>query len=155
MAAPRPAIGDLVRIPLGDGRSGYAQYVHFDPDNGPLLQVLDVVSRVPPEIDELVSAKPMFPPVITGLFHAVRSGRWERIGKTPVRLFKYPMFVMQAGSEGMEPQQWWLWDGRKERRLPPGALPSQYRTLEILQVWPPEALEERIRTGASPFQSYD
>ena len=40
-------VGDILEIPLKDGRLAYAQYVHWDAAQGPLLQVFRVWRRVP------------------------------------------------------------------------------------------------------------
>ncbi len=151
MRSRRPRVGDVVEIPLPSGRKAYAQYVFQDHENGPLIQVFDLVSEHSVQIDAIRQAKPLFPPVITGLFGAVRTGLWKVVGRLPVDDFAYPRFLWPLYDDKVDKVVAWnLWDGQK--RIPIGRkLPRQYRELEQLVVWAPEDVAERIESGENPL----
>jgi hypothetical protein len=93
MKCPSVKIGDIVEIPLSGGRKAFGQYVFMDRKNGPLLQVFDLITDREFDLERLRNANPLFPPVITGLFAAVRTGFWRVVGHMPVEEFVYPKFV--------------------------------------------------------------
>jgi len=39
---------------------------------GPIIQVFDLISAGDVAIEEVISSKPLFPPVITGLYAAIK-----------------------------------------------------------------------------------
>lgn len=152
MARKRPKVGDIIEIPLSHGRKGYAQYVHWDSKVGPLIQVFDFVTHERlDDVMRLDSAQPLFPPVITGLFAAVRTGVWEVIGHLPASGFVYPGFVSTFWDQDTgRARDWYLWDG--ERSVPLGKeLPREHRNKEYLVVWNPTDVATRIETGEYPF----
>lgn len=124
-------IGDVFLAPLTGGRSAYGQYIAKD-RMGPLVRIFDLISENEIELAELQSVGFMFPPVITGLFAAIRSGLWKLIGTLPVRDFEYPYFISarydkKTGKTGM----WYLWDG--SRYTPIGrTLPEYYKNFETV-----------------------
>jgi hypothetical protein len=85
--------GDFFELPLSDGRFAYGQYVFKDRKMGPLIQVFDLISENRIQIEQLKTAYPLFPPIITGLFAAIRTGMWNVIGRKAVENFTYPNFV--------------------------------------------------------------
>jgi hypothetical protein len=143
----RPEIGDVLEMRLGDGRYAYAQYVFWDERKGPLVQVFSRVTEQQAAVDELRGTEPMFPPVLVGLWHAVRTGRWKVVGSLPVENFRYPLFRTGIPNKDGRVDVWWLRDGTTETRI--GALPEEYRALELLMGWSPLLLEERIQAGGS------
>jgi hypothetical protein len=152
MKRNRPKVGDLIEIPLSGNRKAFAQYVHWDAKVGPLIKVFDLVTHEP--LDVLAagaSARPLFPPVITGLFAAVRSGIWKTIGHLPVSEFTYPGFVSTFWDQdtGLA-RDWFLWDGARSVRLGKD-LPKEHRAKEYLVVWNPSDVVTRIETGQYPF----
>lgn len=87
-------------------------------------------------------------PILAGIGHAIKSGRWRYLGWVQPEPFEYPKFLMNAG-----PDSWYLFDGKNQVRL--GAtVPASLQGLENLSVWPAEVLEERIATGIN-LLSYD
>jgi hypothetical protein len=84
-------VGDVIEIPLSDGRSAYAQYVHKD-KMGPMIRIFDVLTDQKIPVEQLRKARLLFPPVITGLLAAIRTGLWKKIGHMPVQEFVYPNF---------------------------------------------------------------
>lgn len=149
----RPKMGDIFEIPLSDGRRAFGQYVFFDDKNGPLIQIFGFMKRPGEDLDlqQLVSGPQLFPPVITGLFAAIRSGLWRVVGHLPVRDFHYPGFVSALYNERTEKYStWYLWDGHTFHALG-SDLPQQYQQLERLVVWHPLSLVRRIETGDNPY----
>lgn len=139
-------IGDCFRIPLPDGLWAYCQYVHDSDELGYLVRVFDRITRESlnsPE--ELVDAKLLFPPVFVGLRASVRSGRWVKVGKMPVKGFVFPKFRQTFGTKPGTYHDWFIWDGSHTVKI--GSLPKRMRSLELKQVWGDEGLEERIVAG--------
>lgn len=145
-----PKVGDFLQIPLSDGRYAYGQYVFHDDIKGPLLQVFDRFTSVPVDVEHVELAGPLFPPVVTYLNHAVRTGRWQIIGTRPVAKFTYPGFINGIEDSDGKINMWWLWDGLRETRLGP-MLPDRYKSLEFQVLWTLDSVEERIRSGSDPY----
>jgi len=149
-------IGDIVEVPLSNGRKAYGKYVFWDKKMGPLLQIFDLLI-VDNDINlaELEDAKHLFPPVITGLFAAVKTGLWKVVGNLPVSSFEYPGFISNLYDEktGMA-GTWYLWNGRESIRLG-YLLPEKYKKFEYLVVWSPMDVVDRIETGAYPYPYRD
>ena len=150
MAASRITVGDCYEIPLPDGRYAYCQYIRWNEQLGYLIRVLDRVTEAPvSSVDQLRGAGEMFPPVFVGLPASVKSGRWKFVGTLPVAEFTFPMFRATSATKPGTYNNWYLWDGQKQRFI--GRLPPELRSLEIEQVWGDELLEERIASGRNPF----
>lgn len=144
-------IGDVVEIPLPSGRYAYGQYLGLERGgNGPLLRVFDRKSdeRVQ-SVTDLDGVGDMFPPVLVGLAFAIRSRRWKVVGRLPTPPVATPVFRATLGDRPGKYDDWRIIYPDKTERV--GVLPDELRHLEILQVWPPQALEDRIDTGASAF----
>lgn len=138
-----PQVGDVVQIPLETGQFAYAHYVHDDPVNGPLIQILRQITNEPAEQQSLDTSRLLVPPLIAGIGAAVKEGTWQVIGKRPVVSFKYPLFKYGLLDKQGNVPIWWLWDGRKMREVGP-ILPPEYEKLEMLQVYPAAMVEEKI-----------
>lgn len=149
----RPKIGYIIEIPLSRGKKAYGQYVFWDDKRGPLLQIYDLIidSTSHVELENIVKAKPLFPPVITGLFAAIRTGLWKVVGNMPVKGFKYPGFISTFWNEKTgEAGVWYLWNGVESIRLG-DQLPEEYKNLEFGVVWSPYDVADRIETGVYPY----
>jgi Immunity protein 26 len=147
-------VGDIFEIPLTIGKKGYGQYVCRD-KMGPMIRVFDLITLESPRIDEIVKSDQRFPPVITGLFAALRTGFWTRIGHKKIESFVYPGFVstffdVKTGKARI----WFYWDGEKDTRLGT-QLPDEYKDKEFLMVWDPHDVVHRIETGEYPFPYRD
>ncbi len=147
-------IGDIFEIPLSDNKFAYGQYVYKD-KMGPIIQVFDFISINRIRLDQINRMRPLFPPIITGLFVAIRLGIWQVIGKKSVNQFVYPNFVSAYYDEKTgKVNTWFLWNG--ERYINIGSiLPSKYRNLEYLISWNPEDVVNRIETGKYIFPFRD
>lgn len=144
-------LGAVFEIPLEKGLFAYGQYVFKDLKMGPIVQVFDLFSESRIQVKELDFAKPLFPPIITGIIVAIRSGLWSVIGKREVKNFIYPNFVSAYYDQKTgKARTWFLWDGAKY--IPLGSqLPEEFKRLEYLIVWSPSDVVRRIETGEYLF----
>jgi len=146
-------IGDIFEIQINNKKRVFGQYIYKDIHQGPLIQIynytLDIKSKF--VIDELQISQLLFPPVITGLFAAIRTNLWHIVGKLPVENFIYPKFVCAYyHQETGEAYRWFIWDGEKYTDIGL-VLPEEYKKLEYLVVWSPFDVISRIETGIYPF----
>ena len=151
----RLKVGDVFEIPLSEDRVAYGQYVYFDKKMGPLIRVFDLITSNKVDVNFLKQRNPLFPPVITGLMAAIRTGLWKVIGHFPVNQFTYPNFVttfhdQKTGKAGI----WSIWNGEKFITIGPN-LPMEYKKLEFLIVWDPHDVVHRIETGEYLFPYAD
>jgi hypothetical protein len=110
MSRKRIRVGGVFEIPLSNDKRAYGQYVFKDQKMGPLIQVFNLITEEKIGLDRLKNAQPLFPPVITGLFAAIRTGIWKVIGYMPVEEFAYPKFVSTFFNEKTgEARVWFLW----------------------------------------------
>lgn len=147
-------IGDIFEIPLSDGRISYGQYVYKD-RMGPIIQVFDLISRERIQLVQLDQVNPLFPPIITGLFAAIRSGLWTVIGRKTVECFIYSNFVSAYYDEKTgKVSTWFIWNGEKFINIG-SKLTEDYKKLEYLIGWNPEDVVNRIETGKYIFPFRD
>jgi hypothetical protein len=152
----KPRIGDVFEIPLSGERYAFGQYLNYS-RMGPIIQVFAFTSeqQAPVNIAQIIQSKPLFPPIITGLFAAVRDGMWKVIGNKPVNDFVHPKFLSALYDERTgDVKKWSIWDGDKSLVLGK-ELPREYKGLEYLVVWSPINVVSRIETGKVPFPYYD
>ena len=143
-------IGDVFEIPLSDDRLAYGQYVYKD-KMGPIIQVFDLISEKKIRIDQFDKYKPLFPPIITGLFAAIRANIWTVIGRKEVEDFVYPNFVSAYYDEKTgKANTWFLWNGEKFITIG-SKLQDNYKKLEYLVGWNPSDVVNRIETGEYIF----
>ena len=154
MGKQRVRVGDVFQIPLSDGRIAYGQYVYRDRRNGPIIRVYNFISENELSFAEvqkqLQKAKLLFPPVITGVFAAVRSGLWKVLGRLPVNDFEYPNFI-NVFDENYQPKSYWFLVTEEKDVLLGKRLPEEYKNLEMLTVWSPYDVMHRIETGENPY----
>jgi hypothetical protein len=147
----RVRVGDVFEIPLPDGRKAYGQYVYRDERKGTLIQVFDLVVQHEASLEEISNAGPLFPPVFTGLFAAIRTGLWRIVGHVEVEEFVYPEFISPLyDSKIGRVRRWYLWDGENYHDLG-RQLPHELRNLEQLVVWDPNDVVHRVATGENPL----
>jgi hypothetical protein len=147
-------VGDFVEIPLLKRKMTYAQYT-FKDKMGPIIQVYDCIVTERPDLDLIVQSDLLFPPVITGLFAAVRTGLWTKIGNKKPKNASYPGFISTLYDQKTgEASIWFYWDGEKSIRLGT-QLPEEYKNREYLMVWDPHDVVHRIETGEYPFPYQD
>ncbi len=146
----KPKVGDIFEIPLSNGRKAYGQFLNFS-KMGPIIQVFDLISESDIPVEEIAASKPLFPPVITGLFAAIRDKMWRVIENRSIVNFTQPKFVTALYDEQTgKAKRWSIWDGEKFTRIG-HELPLEYKRLEYLVVWNPIDVVDRIETGEVPF----
>ena len=120
-----------------------------------MIRIFNIITEKDIQIEQLVDTKPMFRPVITGLFAAIRTGLWKKIGHIQVNDFEYPNFIATNYNQKTgKASIWFLWNGEKYIRLGT-ELPEKYKELEYLMVWSPYDVVDRIETGKYPFPYRD
>jgi hypothetical protein len=144
-------VGDVFEIPLSEGRTAYGQYIQKS-KMGPIIKIFDILTtNENKSISSLTQAGSPFPPVITGLFAAIRTGMWKKVGKTPVIMEQTPQFISSLWNDKTgEVYSWSLWDGDKFTALGKD-LPEKYKNYEYLVVWDPSDIVWRIETNEIPF----
>ncbi|MGD8456602.1 MAG: Imm26 family immunity protein [Anaerolineales bacterium] len=151
------SVGDVFEIPLSGGRKAFGHYVHADKQWGPQIQIYDLLVNESKEINPIILLERsfLFPPIITGLVAAVRTGMWKVIGNFPREDYEYPKFIQATyDSRTGKPGFWFLWDESKKIKLGK-KLPNKYKQLEFLVVWSPHDIVARIETGEIPYPYKD
>lgn len=145
-------VGDLFEITLSDGRRAIGHHVYWDEKYGPFIQVFNYIkTKGDMNLKEAINSGYMFPPILTGLKAALRSGLWSVIGNRQIADFKYPKFLRSYWNDKTgEVKNWFLFDGVNSFSLGP-ILPEEYKNLEYLVVWSPFDVIYRIETGIIPF----
>lgn len=146
-------VGDLFRITLSDGRQAIGHYVFRDAKYGPLIQVFRKITNQNDimNLQEVQDSGYSFPPIVTGLNAAVRTGLWQVIGKMPINNFTYPKFLRSHWNDKTgEVTNWFIYDGEKTVSIGE-ELPEIYKNYEYLVVWSPYDVILRIETGIVPF----
>ncbi len=144
-------IGDILEIPLPDGRRAFCQVVSWEERLGPLIRVYDLVTHERIPVEALKNAQALFPPVVSTVFDAVQTGSWEIIGHLPVGDFSFPAFISSRYDEKTGAvSMWFLWHGQDCTYLG-NRLPEECRQLEYLVTWSPSDIVERIETGRVPY----
>jgi hypothetical protein len=152
--AKKPKVGDIFEIPLSVGRKAYGQYLHQS-KMGSIVQIFDIISKDKIDLKQIILSPLQFPPVIVGLYAAIKEGYWKIIGQQSISEFVHPKFISTFYDEySGKARIWFLWDGYKEVKIGP-VLPEEYKRLEYLVVWNPPDIVERIETGEVPFPYAD
>jgi hypothetical protein len=138
----RPSIGDIFAFELPSGRVAYAHFVALHPEFGTLVHIHQSEQSEMRPIEDIVSIPSPFAPVFVGLYPAVRSGRWKRIGAQPVPPAPFPRFRWTFGTKPGRYTDWRIWDGKHDVFV--GELLVADRALELRTVWGAETLEHRI-----------
>jgi hypothetical protein len=150
----KPKIGDIFEIPLTKSRRSYGQYLYFS-KMGPIIQIFDVVSSNEMNVDQIICSQPLFPPIIVGLFAAIKDKIWKVVGNKPIESFKHPLFVSNEYDQITgEARTWFIWNGQEYIKV--GIkLPDRYKKLEFLVVWSSSSVVERIENRRMPFPYYE
>ena len=144
--------GDILLIPLSDSQAALGQIVMLDlRREAPLNPLLRVIKGIyePNDIDldKIDFTDELFPPVITGVGAAVKTGLWEKIGNKPVENFTYPRFLSTFWNQTTgEAGDWLLIDQYQMLQLGK-SVPDDLKSLEFRIVLDPHDVVERILTG--------
>jgi hypothetical protein len=153
MDRKRLKVGDVVSVLHLDGHEIIGHFLDGPPRSVPLVQFY----RCPPGWNlaaGLSTCEPLFPPVMVGIGHATRTGRWQILGSVEVPPLAQQQFLMTHARRGVVSPEWWLRDGPGENAREKSlgtAVPLKYRDLEVYVGWSAELIEERIVTGFNAF----
>jgi hypothetical protein len=144
----RPRTGDILLVPLFDGRLAYAQV--FDPAEGE-IQVLDAMSPELKTIEQLRSASVRFGPLKTYYPLMARKGPWLFVGALPLFQGKSPAYIHRSADRDPSTKEmrygpWYLISGR-QCTLIGDTLPVEYRDYELSGISSVYFVERRIITG--------
>lgn len=149
-------VGDIIEIPLPNGKKAYGQYLGKD-SWGDLLQIFDYVADQKSELDlpVLKTMNIKFGPILTRIRVGIkiREFNWKKIGNIKVTSFKRPHFIWKEGGPMAKSitTRWYLYDGIKSTEIGK-KLPNEYKSLEYLTNYSPQSLVIRIATGENPDQ---
>lgn len=144
-------VGDVFEIPLSGGKKAYGHFVFRDKKNRLFIQVFDLITDIEINVEDLIHYDYLFPPILTDPIGAVKTGKWKRIGKTPVKNFVYPNFISSIYDDKTgKVINWFLSEPDKDIPLGP-ILPEKYKSLEYRIFWNPLAIIKRLETGQYPF----
>jgi hypothetical protein len=148
-------VGDVFEISIIDNRKAYGQYV-YKCKLGPMVKIFDIlISEREVTLQELAKAGSLFPPIITGLYAAIKVGLWRKIGKLPVEDYSHTKYILPRWNDKTGIVLYWsLWDGMQFIRLGKD-LPEKYKNLEICGVWSPYDVIWRIENNKIPFPYED
>ena len=149
-------VGDVFEISLSDGTKAYGQFLGKHPMMGELVWIFDLTTHdeVDPDVlmSKLEGAAIRLGPVFTVLSPTVRDGTWRVIGRLPVKEdFAFPCFLSVVSISGETLTPWKLWDGERDIVLG-RKLPAEYKGLEMLVIWSPLSLVQRIETGENRYK---
>ena len=148
----RLKIGDVLEVPLNDGKVGYVQYIADD------TSMLDsYVIRVfkgehdptkPPSVSEVVLGEVLFFAHVF-LKLCIKYGNWKKMGNAPAPS-KIDVLFRGCWDDG-NPEikvshRWYVWRISEPFR-DIGALTPEYVKAEIGSVLPPQSIVERMLTG--------
>lgn len=152
----RPQIGDVVEIETPKGLA-YAQYTFACKEPsvyGALIRVLPgLYDSRPSNFSELVREKERFF-VFFPLGAACNRGIVKIVAYEEIPKGSRGIPLMRSSSRyrdkfgKMIEADWWLWDGKEERRI--GKLPEKYHDLSLRSIWNDTLLIERIVSGWRP-----
>ncbi len=144
-------IGDVLEIPLPDGRRAYCQVVAHEDAFGFLIRVFDRIGSARLPLESLADADDLFPPVFSAAGDAVQEGAWCVAGRLPVVDFTCPPFVTSKYDEKTgRAAMWFLWEQGIYTYLGPD-LPEEHKRREYLVVWSPADIVARIESGQIPY----
>lgn len=154
MKTKKPRIGDILEIPLSDGRKAYGQYMLWDQENGPIVRIFDLIADDRLDLDSIANHPLLFPPIVVGLMAAIKSGLWKVIGNRAINDFEYPYFISATyHSLTNKMGMWYLWDGVDYKPLG-YKLPDEYKRFEQLVVWAADDIRKRIETAVNPIDNW-
>jgi regulator of ribonuclease activity B len=144
-------IGAIVEVPTSRG-FGYVQYTHWNDLMGALIRVLPGLHASRPADLEALAREPEAYVTFVPLREALTAGLFELIGRAdvPKKSRDFPLFRAAGAREPgkTEPRTWWLWDGKKERKV--GGLSPEQMKLPIRSTLMPPVLIARVEAQWRP-----
>ena len=135
---------------MDDGRKAFGQYVYQDKRYGPIIRIFDFIVSSKEKVDsnKLDKSNLRFPPIfMVGLYPVFRTGRWKVLGKSTLEDFTYPGFLTTAIDYKEKNHGFWFLIDEKSSTNLGRTLPKKYKKMEFLALYPPEVIEDRIKTG--------
>jgi hypothetical protein len=155
MKSTRLYVGDIIEIPLPNGKKALAHYLFRD-HWGDIIGVFDYQPHQTETVDlDVLIEKPFaFSPILTRINVGIKSPdyKWKIIGRKSVEHFVYPNFVWKDGGPYVKNSitKWYLSDGKSDVEV--GVrLPKKYIDLEYQANYAPAAVIERIISGKKNF----
>src|SRR5262249_23535073 len=111
---PPAVVGDVFAFPLQSGRIAYAHYIALHPEFGSLVRIHRSEESTVCSVGEVGSLPMPFAPVFVGLYPAVRSGRWRKIGVLAPPSTRFPRFRWTLGTRPGRYMDWRIWDGETD-----------------------------------------
>lgn len=162
MATPRrnfrrAVLGDLIEIPLNNGKFAYGQFVrrHTEPPRyGDLLSVFSgMFNERPSTFNDTIRTERFCTFFPVGA--AVSQGIVKIVSNlaVPQRFAEWPIFNAYNRNQQTGQKTWFLWDGNTTRKL--GTLPAKYIDAPMEECITFGLLVERIETGWNPRDEVD
>ncbi len=153
----RIKIGDIVEVPLKNGRKTYIQYV--DENNGSIVKTFNYAVNAYDELnlDNLRLSDQLFPPIHVGLKDPIKSHQWKIVANLPVEKYQYKGFLSwhpelsKSKNEPVKIKSWFLWTGKEYKPLGK-VLPMKYMNFESDGVYSADMFLDKIETGRDSFQ---
>ena len=144
-------VGDIVEFETPKGFA-YAQFSNVHERFGELLRVLPGIYQTRrEEFADLAQQNERFY-VFYPLKAMIKEGLVKVVAHSdvPVQAKPFPLFKAAGWRDPQSGrvQDWWLWDGKEERRI--GKLPEKYHDLSLRESWNDTLLIERIVSGWRP-----
>lgn len=132
MKSKKRKVGDLVKIPLGDGMHTYAHVLQEASFAVYDCRVADELA-----VEQVVGRPVLF--FVAVMDHALKKGRWTIVGHSPLddRLRRPPTFIQDPLNKNS-------FSIYENGQIKPSTR-EQCVGLERMAVWEPEHVEERIR----------
>ncbi len=151
---PLTKAGDIVRVPLADGRFAYLRHISQRDNYGALMEVKSLFDDGRASVKEIIASPHLFSPIFVAINPPVRAKRWVRVGFASAEGVEFPRFrvttdISRLAAPGVR-DDWAIWDG--ERSTFVGVLPIELRSLEFLCTWPYLRVEERIASGENFYE---
>lgn len=143
-------LGDVIEIPLSNGKFVSAQYVGNGEQAGlagPLIRLFSPVRSNPvSSLSEIDFQSELIPPVFVGINPPLRTKRWRIIGNVPYNEFEFPRFRYTSDLTPGTKTNWKIinpdgsWDVV-------GSLPQSMQKLGFPYVYSADTLDRRLTTG--------
>jgi hypothetical protein len=84
--------GDIVAVPLPDGRVAYLRHVSQHSHYGVLMEVKSLIDDGHSLIVDIMATPDLFNPIFVAINPPIRSKRWKKIGFASAEGFQFPRF---------------------------------------------------------------
>ena len=130
---------------------GFVQVIHVNLELwGVLVKQYSARSATPSIPEGLFETPEPFPPMFTSVLAGKMSCGWKRLGNRPVEI-ELPSFRISRSAFGRPGvyDDWEIWSPSKGFTFV-GRLSEGQRSLELLTIWSPAIVVERLISGVNP-----